>query len=274
MKLSTCLTFVISVLYLGTSAGLLYLTYILEVKTRHNPLSEEITSYDINKFFNTSSSKLSLTSFLEIQEIKKKKNLRVLMDAQKCESYKNKILQLNPKDTEEERVTTNLNKVFGIDFVILHSSTYLFFHISCIVTVLFVYFYLVLILSVTCCDVCICLVMPCYPCFVCFFELFAFVYLLLIVVLVYHQYWGSINDFIEFMDCPSVNKDFLEVKYYDIFDIKKYIKYCLYAYAINCIVCWIVSFFTGKEKENIKEYHEDRLSITYRKYDNHDDSIN
>jgi len=81
MKLSTCLTFVISVLYLGTSAGLLYLTYILEVKTRHNPLSEEITSYDINKFFNTSSSKLSLTSFLEIQEIKKKKNLRVLMDA-------------------------------------------------------------------------------------------------------------------------------------------------------------------------------------------------
>ena len=271
MKLSTCLTLIISVLYLATSVGLLYLTYILETKTRHNPLDEEITSNDINKFFNTSSSKLSLTSFLEMQEIKKKKSLRVLMDDQKCENYKNKILELKSKNTEKERITTNLNKVFGIDLVVLHSATYLFFHLSCIVTVLIVYFYLVLILSVTCCDACICLVMPCYPCFVCFLELFCIVYLILIIALVYHHYWGSINDFIEFLDCPSVNKDFLEVKYYDIFDIKKYIKSCLYAYVINLIVCWIVSFFTGKEKENIKEYHERHLSITVREYD---DSIN
>ena len=59
-----------------TSIGLLYLIYILAGKTAHNPLSEEITSYDINQFFNTSSSELSLTSFLDMQEIKEKKNLR------------------------------------------------------------------------------------------------------------------------------------------------------------------------------------------------------
>ena len=90
MKLSTCLTLIISVLYLATSVGLLYLTYILETKTRHNPLDEEITSNDINKFFNTSSSKLSLTSFLEMQEIKKKKSLRVLMDDKNAKIIKTK----------------------------------------------------------------------------------------------------------------------------------------------------------------------------------------
>ena len=90
MKLSTCLTLIISVLYLATSVGLLYLTYILEAKTRDNPLDEEITSNDINNFFNISSSKLCLTSFLERQEIKKKKSLRVLMDDKNAKIIKTK----------------------------------------------------------------------------------------------------------------------------------------------------------------------------------------
>ena len=95
---------IISILYLVTSIGLLYLIYILAGKTAHNPLSEEITSYDINQFFNTSSSELSLTSFLDVQEIKEKKNLRGLMDNQDCEIYKNKILKL-----KEETTPVNLN---------------------------------------------------------------------------------------------------------------------------------------------------------------------
>ena len=260
---------IISILYLVTSIGLLYLIYILAGKTAHNPLSEEITSYDINQFFNTSSSELSLTSFLDVQEIKEKKNLRGLMDNQECESYKTKILKLN-----NEKGKINLNKVFGIDLVILNSASNIFLYVSFVVTLFLIYFYFVLILSITCCYGCINLAMPCFPCFVCFLEIFSFVYLILLIVLVYHHYWGDINDFIEFLDCPSVNKDLLETKYYDIIDIKKYIKSCLYALIINWIVCWIVSCCTGKEKENIKEYHKYRVSITEVSNDNHDDSIN
>ena len=271
MNFSTCITNIILLIYLATSVLLLYVTYLLSEKTGENPLKEEINAYDINLILNTSSTKFSLTSFLEIQEIKEKKNLRVLMDDQKCESYKNKILELITKDAKEEGVRTNLNKVFGIDLVLLNSTSNIFFYVACVVVGFFIYFYLVLVLSVTCCSGCINLLLGCIPCFACFLEIFSFVYLIFIIILVYHQYWGAINDFIEFMDCPSVNKDYLLEKYGDINDIKKYIQTSLYVFVINFIVCWIASVCTKKEKENIKEYY---ITITEIKTDIHDDSIN
>ena len=109
--------FFISLLYLGLAVGSLYLTYELGDKTGHNPLKEEISSNDIDKFFYSLNSKQSLTSFLDMQEIKEKKNLRSLMDHQDCEIYKNKILKL-----KEETTPVNLNMVFEIDFVVLHSA--------------------------------------------------------------------------------------------------------------------------------------------------------
>ena len=254
---------IISILYLVTSIGLLYLIYILAGKTAHNPLSEEITSYDINQFFNTSSSELSLTSFLDVQEIKEKKNLRGLMDYQDCEIYKNKILKL-----KEEITPVNLNMVFEIDFVVLHSALNLFFYIAIVVTLYFIYFYSGLILSVTYCDGCINLIYPFVPCFVCF------LYLILIIVLFYHECWGSINNFLEFLDCSSVNKDLLETKYYDLIDIKEDITSCLLILGLNYIILWILSYSTSKEKKNIKEYHEYYISITEVTNNKHNDSIN
>ena len=97
MNFSTCITNIILLIYLATSVVLLYVTYLLSEKAGENPLKEEINAYEINIILNTSSTKFRLTSFLEIQEIKEKKNLRVLMDDQKCESYKNKILELITK---------------------------------------------------------------------------------------------------------------------------------------------------------------------------------
>ena len=108
----------------------------------------------------------------------------------------------------------------------------------------------------------------------CFLEIFSFVYLILLIVLVYHHYWGDINDFIEFLDCPSVNKDLLETKYYDLIDIKEDITSCLLVLGLNYIILWILSYSTSKEKKNIKEYHEYYISITEVTNNKHNDSIN
>ena len=256
-------------IYLGLTVGSLCLTYILGDKTGHNPLKEEISSNDIDKFFYSLNSKQSLTSFLDIQEIKEKKNLRGLMDNQDCEIYKNKILKL-----KEETTPVNLNMVFEIDFVVLHSALNLFFYIAIVVTLYFIYFYSGLILSVTYCDGCINLIYPCVPCFVCFLYIYSFLYLILIIVLFYHECWGSINNFLEFLDCSSVNEDLLETKYYDLIDIKEDITSCLLVLGLNYIILWILSYSTSKEKKNIKEYHEYYISITEVTNNKHNDSIN
>lgn len=75
MKVNICLIF-ISILYIGTSIALISFTFLLEGKTEKNPLELGITYADINQILNTNS-KLSLASFLEMQEIREKRNLRV-----------------------------------------------------------------------------------------------------------------------------------------------------------------------------------------------------
>ena len=57
------------------------------------------------------------------------------MDNQDCEIYKNKILKL-----KEEITPVNLNMVFEIDFVVLHSALNLFFYIAIVVTLYLIYF--------------------------------------------------------------------------------------------------------------------------------------
>ncbi len=57
------------------------------------------------------------------------------MDKQDCEIYKNKILKL-----KEEITPVNLNMVFEIDFVVLHSALNLFFYIAVVVTLYLIYF--------------------------------------------------------------------------------------------------------------------------------------
>ena len=83
--------------------------------------------------------------------------------------------------------------------------------------------------------------------------------------------FSSLTDDINEINCDDIIN--FEDNNSDL-DIKKYIKSCWYALIINWIVCWIVSCCTGKEKENIKEYHKYRVSITEVSNDKHDDSIN
>ena len=260
MKVNICLIF-ISILYIGTSIALIGVTFLLEGKTEKNPLELGITYADINQILNTNS-KLSLASFLEMQEIREKRNLRVLMDNQECESYKTKIKKLT---IEYGKNTTNINKVFETDLVMLHIFTYLFLYVSFAVLFFVIYFYGTLILSITCCSGCIKCAFSCYSCFVWFLRAYSFVYLILLIILAYQHFWGTINNFIDFIDCPGVNRSFLQEKYSDAIDAKNYMKICLYVLIINYIVCWFVSIYTGREKEKIREY---RVQVTEVKPDN------
>ena len=82
-----------------------------------------------------------------------------------------------------------------------------------------------------------------------FIYIYSFLYLILIIVLFYHECWGSINNFLEFLDCSSVNEDLLETKYYDLIDIKEDITSCLLVLGLNYIILWILSYSTSKEKK-------------------------
>ena len=243
MKVNICLIF-ISILYIGTSIALISFTFLLEGKTEKNPLELGITYADIKQILNTTNSKLSLASFLEMQEIREKRNLRGLMDTQECDSYKTKISKLT---IEYGKNTTDINKVFETDLVMLHIFTYFFLYVSFAVLFFVIYFYGTLILSITCCSGCIKCAFSCYSCFVWFLRAYSFVYLILLIILAYQHFWGTINNFIDFIDCPGVNRSFLQEKYSDAIDAKNYMKICLYVLIILC--AGLFPFTPGEKKK-------------------------
>ena len=270
MKCSSWIAIIFAIVYFVSSLGSLFILYRVENQSNFNPLDKGLTSEDFKRIFEKYPRE-SQVSYIEALELRKNKHLRLLMDEEKCDDYTNKILELSSKIPKNSNDTKSLNEVFGVNISFLNLATNSFFYILCVVLLLVIYSYFTLILSYNCYDRCVSLVYPCFPFFVIFLFIFSFLYLVLLFVLIYHYFWGSINDFIEFVGCPSVNQLYFANENYEIFELKDNIKYCLIVLVFNYVICLIHLFFSFREKATVKEYHSFYLGITDV---NHSDSIN
>ena len=242
---------IVGIIYVGTSIGLLVHSHKIYEKTKSNPLSKTITDEEIDQIIIKNNGQNDYNPYYKVQKIKEKKNLRFLMDYEKCNEYIKKIKELKTKD---ERYR-DLNDVFEVDVGFINTIISIFFYSLIIVLIYVVYIYVVYTLSVCCCEQFMCLVDTCYPCFACFMYIFGLSYLVLLIVLIYQKYWSSAKDFADFTDCSNVNKYYLVQHYSDIIDLGDHASRCLYFLLANMVACCCMGYSSKQEEGNIKEYH-------------------
>ena len=226
MKGSTICFVIITILYIASNLGLLFFTYKISKETETNPLSKDITDEDIIEFLNLEKKEKPI-SYYKREELKEKKNLRLLMDGEKCNEYREQIEKLIGEKNK------NLNYVFDFDISFLNSMAIGFYYCLIITSILLLYFLMIHSLSSCCCEGFYCLFLPCYPFFICFIYLLFIYYFCLFITLVYQKYGGSTKDFEEFLFCPNVNYALLTQNYSDLLDLRKDLEYCLYIMIAN-----------------------------------------
>ena len=87
--------------------------------------------------------------------------------------------------------------------------------------------------------------------------IYGFANFALFVVFFYHYFWGSMNDFVQFLDCSIVNKTYMMQKYSKIVDIKKDIKIFLILTSVYFFLCFLYGGCSFKERDNVKIYHSE-----------------
>ena len=90
----------------------------------------------------------------------------------------------------------------------------------------------------------------CWPCFAWILLIFFIFYFIMIIVLIYQINWGATKEFVEFLDCPFVNKDFMSQKYSEMIDFRRDLKYFLFIIIVNIISCYTYLFSSEKNKES------------------------
>ena len=238
-------SYILALVYIGSGIGLLVSTIIIHVKTEPNPLSEPITDEEIDKIVlaNNRQNDYDYSRYYETQNLRGKKNLRVLMDYDICNEYIQKIIQLK----KEEKEYRDLNDVFKVDVVFLASISYIFAFFLVVVLIYLVYLYLVIAQL-------ICLAHICLPCFTCFLYLLGLAYIFLFIVLIVEKYDKDIKNFAEFTDCPNVNNNYLKEKYSNIINLGTYLNVAIYLVIANMIATCCLGYASKKSDSDDSEY--------------------
>lgn len=244
--------YILALVYIVSGIGLLVCTIIIHVKTEPNPLSQTIIDEEIDTILlsNDRQNDYDYSLYYESKNLRGKKNLRVLMDYDKCNEYIEKIIQLKKEDIEDR----DLNDVFKVDVGFLASITYIFAFFLIVVLIYLVYLYLVLSLSACCCEQLLCLGRVCLPCLSCFLYLLVLSYLVLFIVLIVEKYDKNIKNFAEFSDCPNVNNSYLKEKYSNIINLGTYLNVSLYLVIANMIASCCLGYASKKNDGDDSEY--------------------
>ena len=249
--------YILGLIYLSLLIFLIFYSKKFADKTKSNPLKESFTEEDSAQFFYKTKNSFSY-------------NLRYLMKDYKCKEYKEKIINL--KDGERQ-----LSRVFSFDLSFINNITNIYYYSLIGCTIFFGISYIMLCFY--CCiksDECLtclgCLFVPCLPCMSIILMIYGVANLVLLVVFFYHYFWGSINDFVQFLDCSIVNRTYMMLKYSKIVDLKKDIKIFLILLGVNFFFCFLYGIFSFKQKDEVKRYHSE-FDIDIHKDNANDDNV-
>ena len=237
MRTSFIISIISGLIYIISNILLLFISQRVIEVTNNNPLRKSLTNDEISQIYIQTNYSISYSIKQEY------KNLRFLMGYDKCNEYKGKILDLKTKEDKY------ISKVFEVDLGFIGAVTAILYYCLILILIFTVYFYFVYLLGSCLCEHIRILMVCCWPCFAWILLIFFIFYFVMIIVLIYQINWGATKEFVEFLDCPFVNKDFMSQKYSEMIDFRRDLKYFLFIIIVNIISCYTYLFSSEKNKE-------------------------